>query len=246
MDSEIEKELIDYEPHNDSRPGISSGFDAPTGGRNGRRQHSPGRPAGNGPQPDGWPVRSQPDPVTDATTALTGGQPDATVSGRNGQPSGGYAAGHAGSYGRPGAGFPIPSERQRFQRRHQQPTPGRGAYEGAAYAAGRQLIADVRPPVKERLAVAEHEINDLNSLYATVYEQILLSASHDDMREHFASLDTELNRRIQSVHSRIDNEVLPDVRNLQHRRVVRDWAISLSLAASIVYNVVLTVKHLLQ
>jgi hypothetical protein len=94
--------------------------------------------------------------------------------------------------------------------------------------------------------VAEHEINDLNSLYATVYEQILLSASHDDMREHFASLDTELNRRIQSVHSRIDNEVLPDVRNLQHRRLVRDWAISISLAASIVYNIVLVVKHLVQ
>jgi hypothetical protein len=74
----------------------------------------------------------------------------------------------------------------------------------------------------------------------------LLSASHDDMREHFAAVDSELNRRIQSVHSRIDSEVLPDIRDLRRKRIIRDWLVGIGLAASIAYNVVLIVKHLIQ
>jgi hypothetical protein len=101
----------------------------------------------------------------------------------------------------------------------------------------------VRPPIKERMAVAEHEINDLNSLYATLYEQITMAANHDEVRERFHEFDRELNRRFESVHKRIDIEVNPAIHGLQHKRVIRDWAVSISLAITIVYSIVLTIKN---
>lgn len=105
------------------------------------------------------------------------------------------------------------------------------------------MIADVRPPVKERLAVAEHEIEDLNSLYATLYEMLIPAANAREVDANLAAVAHEANRRIDTVHKRLDTEVVPAIKELRDRRAIRDWATGVALAITIVYSIVLTVKH---
>lgn len=208
-----------YEPITTKpRAGDNGGFDAPSDGRHGGRQHGPSPAAGDDTEPDGWPSRSFGYPI--------------------GHPAAGHAVGTGPTTGHIYAGSgrrPIPAG-ARYEQRSRQNRPHQDAHESLIAEPNRRLITDVRPPIKERMAVAEHEIGDLNSLYGTLYERLLDAANSADVHERFNEFDRELNRRFKNVHDRIDV--------LYHKRVVRDWAVSISLAVTIIYSVVLTAKHL--
>lgn len=74
---------------------------------------------------------------------------------------------------------------------------------------------------------------------------IIQGAGRAEVQERFHEVDRAIDRRFESVHRRLDAEVLPAIQALQHKRAIRDWGVSISLAVTIIYSVVLTVKNLL-
>lgn len=107
----------------------------------------------------------------------------------------------------------------------------------------RHLIADVRPPVKERLAIAEHEIDDLNMIVGSHQEMILQAATRDNLKD----VGTAFDRRIDHMHLRLDRDVFPAIAatnvridGLSKRRVLRDWGTGITLTLSIIYSVITT------
>lgn len=99
--------------------------------------------------------------------------------------------------------------------------------------------------MKERLAVAEHRIDAIQEKAADAFAIALQAAPATVMHEAMRDVSQEANRRIDSVHKRLDREIIPEIKGLQGKRLIRDWALSISLAVTIVYSIVLTVKNLM-
>lgn len=90
--------------------------------------------------------------------------------------------------------------------------------------------------------MVEHRLNDLDDISANVYKTAILAASKDDLRDTIHAVTEEVNRRFESIHRRFDDEVNPAIKDLGHRRFVRDWLVGVSLFATIVYSIAMTIK----
>jgi tetrahydromethanopterin S-methyltransferase subunit G len=225
---DITKELIDYEPTNAAAYAGNNGSpdEAPVG-RSGRREHGSSEPAGDVPEQLRRTSRSIGDTLADISAGRTVGK----------YPGVERIIGP----GRSGSRRPIPAG-ARYDR---QKRSKYGPHEGAASAASRGYITDVRPPVKERLAIVEHRLDDVQDKVGDAYALALQATPAGEMHDALRAIAAEANRRIDSVHKRLDREVVPDIKELQGKRIIRDWALGVSLAVTIVYSIVLTVKHLL-
>ena len=106
----------------------------------------------------------------------------------------------------------------------------------------RHLIADVRPPLKERMAVIEHEIDDINQIIGSHQEMILLAATRDALKD----AEHESEKRVENVHLRIDRDVFPRIEKMETKRLVRDWGLTISLTVSLIYSVILTYKTFIE
>ncbi len=106
----------------------------------------------------------------------------------------------------------------------------------------RHMITDVRPPVKERMAVIEHEIDDINMIIGSHQEMILLAATRDALKD----AEHESEKRVENVHVRIDRDVFPRIERLETKRLVRDWGLTISLTVSLIYSVILTYKTFIE
>jgi hypothetical protein len=95
----------------------------------------------------------------------------------------------------------------------------------------RQIITDVRPPVRERLAIAEHRINDLDEDMEAVKELSVRTSESAASRE-------DLKERVQNVHTRIDRDIVPPLAALQKKRLLRDKIYPVWLTVSLILNIV--------
>lgn len=113
--------------------------------------------------------------------------------------------------------------------------------------AARRLIADIRPPLKDRVLLAEHEIDDINHIVGALQESVTLAANKDDVKDSVHSLDTKIEAAKISVHTRIDRDILPKfeelkkaIKETESKHTLRNWALGVSLALSLIYSVILT------
>lgn len=104
----------------------------------------------------------------------------------------------------------------------------------------RRLIADIRPPMRERVAIIEHEIDDINQILGTHNEMIIAASTKEDMHQH----KLEADRRVNSLHTRLDIEVLPKIETLSKRRFLKDWVAGVALTISLIYSLLLTYDKL--
>lgn len=106
------------------------------------------------------------------------------------------------------------------------------------YQRGNRLIADVRPPMPERMAVAEHQINDLNRDVEGLRQAVAHVATKDDTHK--------LDRRIDNVHRRIDRDgtdIYHRVERLENKRVLRDYIWGITLIITAVYSIIMTYQQ---
>lgn len=211
--------------------------------------------AGTNEAPSGWPLRGPgyagPEPGNDSqpfgrtSRAIS----DALADIADGRSVGEYpavdalirrrprAAGHGPQYESPTDDVCRPDTCQHRQR------PEQGAYEGIAAAPHSRLISDIhQAPSGERLAKIEGQVELLVGQGRDTLAQISHAATKGALHE----VDKRLDKRIDTVHVRITEEVLPVVRTLQKKRLLRDrlypvWLTVATLGAgiSIVVNILL-------
>lgn len=104
----------------------------------------------------------------------------------------------------------------------------------------RVSIADVRPPVKERLAIVEHEIDDLNSILGSHEEMILMAASRDSVKDLEHNTKEAVREKVDHVYLWHKDNIEPRISKLERKRFIRDWALTISLTVSLIYSVILT------
>jgi hypothetical protein len=237
MDINLDKELVDYEPsHHASNHGSIS---SPPDGWPRREQHRPSQPASDGPQQLRRTSRAIADTLHDISTGTAVGE----------HPALDKLIGPA-----PGITTPASPRHEHRRRFAGSPACGPGCgeevgpqhrpHESAATAFSRRpLIADVRPPVKERLAVVEHRVDDLDSLYGNLQELALLAAPKADVQADVHALDKEMNRRFSNVYKQIDTEIKPEIKDLKRKRVFRDWVLLIGATISIAYNIFMFAKN---
>lgn len=216
----VDKELIDYESATSSstdngQPATTNntGSVSAPSGRSGWRQHDAGTAAGDGPKQLRRTSRAIGNTLADIASGRTVGQYPAieSIYERGTQPA------------------PRPQQR-RSRRRLQQ-----GAYEGFAAASDRRLIADIRPPLPERVAILEHEQGDTDTAVGQLRTDAFLEIHAVEKRDIV---------RTTAVDHRIDIEVLPMIKDVQHRGTVKTTVSIIALLLSLAANIIALYRYL--
>jgi hypothetical protein len=107
-------------------------------------------------------------------------------------------------------------------------------------AVSQHLIADVRPPVKERLAIVEHEVDDINQILGSHQETLSQTASRDEVR----ALAHGTDKQITGVYNHLTEDVVKRIDKLENKRFVRDvlWGVALLITA--IYSIIMTYEVL--
>jgi hypothetical protein len=216
----VDKELLDYEPTDATssylpdNPGNNASADGAQGAGSGRRHHGPSPAASNGPE---------------STRRARRGL---------GKSFADIAAGHAlGQYpaiesiiGRRRTIQQLPYERERESNGRFKPYSD----ESSAWPAGRRLIADIRPPVKERVAILEHELGDAEQAIGRL---------HTDMSRETHELELRLTEKITTITTRLDKDVVPAIDKVANRNTIKMVLTTLLLILSMAANIIALYRY---
>lgn len=97
-------------------------------------------------------------------------------------------------------------------------------------ASPRRLIADIRPSMRERVAIIEHELKDAENATASL------------QREMYAQTHL-IDKRVDNAHLRIDRDVLPAIKDLRDRRTYRTVLTWLGLLLSLAANIIAVYRY---
>lgn len=106
--------------------------------------------------------------------------------------------------------------------------------ESSAAAPSRGYITDIRPPVKERLAIVEHELADAEGDIKQV---------RVDMYYTMREVEKRANHEIHEVDKRIDRDVLPLVDTIQRKGTVKLTLSVIALLLSLAANTIALYRH---
>jgi hypothetical protein len=106
----------------------------------------------------------------------------------------------------------------------------------SAPAVSQRLIADVRPPIRERLAIVEHEVDDINQILGAHQESLSLSATRDELKD----LEHKVDKDLSGVTNYIKTDVLKRLDKVENRSIVKNvlWGIALFITS--VYSIIMT------
>lgn len=217
----VDKELIDYEsatssPTDNGQPtsaDTAGSTSAPGRGR-GRRQYITSPAASNGAKSTRRTRRALGKSFADIAAGSTSGQYPAleSIFGNAAQPT------------------PRGAQQHRYARPLQQ-----GTYESFAAASDRRLIADIRPPLPERVAILEHEQQDTDRSVGQLRADALAEIHAVEKRDIVRTTD---------VDHRIDTEVLPMIKDVQHRGTVKTTVSIIALLLSLAANIIALYRYL--
>ncbi len=204
---DVTKEYDDYEPTNAAYTGNHAGTDASASSWPRGRHDDASPAAGNGAESFRRTSRTIANALDDIAS---------------GRPSGEYPAIDAiiGRQRTNAAAAAQPSPQ-----RHQ--SPRQGAHEGFVKSSRRRLIMDIRPGVKERLAVVEHELGDLEYDMVQVRQDFGGMASADELRD----VERELTRRL-------DREVMPAIQKVNSSATIKLVITLIALFLSMSWNII--------
>lgn len=107
-------------------------------------------------------------------------------------------------------------------------------------AVSKSLIADVRPPIRERLAIAEHEIDDINQILGAHQETLSGAATREDLK----ALEHANDKQLTNLKNYIRTDILDRVSKLENKSIVKNvlWGIALFITS--VYSIIMTYEVL--
>lgn len=206
---------------NANNTGDNGGFIETPNGRSWGREHGAGLPASDGPEPFGRTSRAIKDGVADIAAGHASGEHPALDAIIRKQP-GRYAA-------------PRPTEPEwsetvctpECEHRRGNASADQGPHPTLDTL---RLISDIKPSTKERLYHIEREVERHDRDFEAIRQIALNGASKGELGY--------VNDRVDHVHKRITDEVLPEIQSLRNKRLFKDILVITGLVVSIAGNII--------
>lgn len=97
-----------------------------------------------------------------------------------------------------------------------------------AFSSGLKLITDIYPQLHESVAINSHEITNMK---ADITALTVVMATKEEVKT--------IDRRINSIHKRLDRDILPAIEHIRKSEGIKDSLLVLGLVASLLANAIM-------